>query len=846
MDDKNSIKEILERASSGGNPPSDDAVEFEYAERTSVIFETEDSAVEKEEATAPETFEFAEDAVSDDAVSGETKGEDNDGAEFVLPDIFDIEEKSRELDSGESGIWTTYVPRFTEVSENYRMRGAATPDAPRVSVQASEGEEENTLSAIDPTSEIASGAENVRVVNVDTEGGGKSEETKTVYKFSDSTAEKPQPKIRTLEDEVREIDELMSVGKKENDEPIAEAVTVGADEKAAGEQPSREINSTISDSAVREANPDKYSYPERAESAAAELPAEAPKRLKSRDFAAPPQRDGFKDRFLDQLLSIKVRLGAAAILTLAILLFENLHLTGVDLLGTLKIPKFTGIPALLDLQLAACVFLLALPEMIVAVSNLVRGKVTSELSVILSLCVLVAYSVTVYALQKTDYALFGFLFAVHAVAAVAASYFKKRTDFSSFKLISGKEKKRALVITPTRELVMENMALDGAVDEYKSQTVHIKRTAFVSDFFKRSGDVAEENLTTVTMMGISLGAALVCGVVSYFLYDGAFSFVTAMALVFLMAMPAFSVLTYKFVYSHAASCAKKDGFAVIGQGALSEYADADVVVFEDVEIFSEDDVKLRNFYGDMTKGMRQMCAIFGAVGGPLEKIFSSALDRKCSPASSVVIESDGISGKVDGKLVYAGTEAYMLRHGASFESESVRTAMSVADSSKIMFAAEDGVIYASFRISYSFSESFTMVLPSLKAEKIVPLIVTRDPNITNELIKTLTMGSDAIRVLKKTDVAPAFDNIERRASAGLVGVGERPNVLNAMLLSKKSAALSSRLALTEIMALAVGAALGAALSLGGMTQAPTVALGMWQLLWCVGVGFLSYREYKQE
>ena len=241
-----------------------------------------------------------------------------------------------------------------------------------------------------------------------------------------------------------------------------------------------------------------------------------------------------------------------------------------------------------------------------------------------------------------------------------------------------------------------------------------------------------------------------------------------------------------------------------------------------------------------------MSAIFTAVGGPLENIFSSALDRKCPPAVDVVIEKDGISGNVDGHVVLAGNEAYMIAKGATFESESVRTAVPVADSSKIMYAAEDGVIYASFRISYSFSESFTMTLPSLKAEKIVPLIVTRDPNITNELVKTLTMGTDSIRVFKRTDLVSDVDNIEQRASAGIVGVGEKPGVLNAMLLCKKSAALSSRLALTELMALGVGAALGIALSLGGMTQAPTVALGMWQLLWCVGVGLLSYREYKQE
>ena len=312
-----------------------------------------------------------------------------------------------------------------------------------------------------------------------------------------------------------------------------------------------------------------------------------------------------------------------------------------------------------------------------------------------------------------------------------------------------------------------------------------------------------------------------------------------------MAMPAFSVLTNKFIYYHAASVAKKESFAVIGQSALSEYADADVVIFDDTEIFGDEDVKLRNFSGDMTKGMRQMSAIFSAVGGPLDKIFSSALDRKCPPATDVVIESDGISGKVDGKCVFAGNEAYMLRHGVKLDKLGT-TLLSVADSTKIMYAAEDGAAYASFRISYSFSESFTMILPSLRKEKIVPLIITRDPNVNNDLIKTLTMGTDSIRVFKRNDPAPCVDVIERNASAGIVGIGDGASALFAMLLCKKASQFSARLASTEIMALAGGAALGVALSLGGMAQAPTAALGVWQLLWCVCVGFLSYREFKQD
>lgn len=830
MNDKDSIKEILERA---GASLDSGAVEFEFAERTSVVFETESSASENDGAKALE-FDFTAEAEVEVEDTAEAVPASDTGAEFVLPDIFDIEERSREIAEA-SGLVTTYVPRFTEVSENYRMRGAQTVVGSFKSENNDKADEGDAVQ-IDPTSELVENTENIRVIDVENEGGADTG-VKTVYKFEDPSKEKPKPRIRTLEDEVREIDELMRT-------------QTAADNTQQAEQPEGQTVSeaapkimVISDSAVREANRESLAKCEPQDSKAPQTAEQTEKKAKNRDFSAPLQRDGFKDRFLDQLLSIKVRLIVAAFITLLLFAFENLSLVGVDLLSVLRIPKYTGIPALLDLQLAVCVFVLAIPEIVNAVSNLARGRLYSEISVILSLVVLAVYSITVYTINAIDYPLFGFLFAVHVDAALVSSLLKKSADFSSFKLVSSKENKKALVITPTGDLPLENLALDGAVDEYKSKTVRSMRCAFVTDFFKRSGGASEKSLTTAVIMGISLGASLICATVAYFIYDGVISFVTAMALVFLMAMPAFSVLTYKFVYYHGASAAKKDGFAVIGQSALADYADADVMIFEDLEIFGEDDVKLRNFSGDMTRGMRQMSSVFSAVGGPLDKIFASALDRQSPPATEVIIEADGISGYVDGKLVYAGTEAYMLRHEASFLGIDRRT-QAAADSSKIMYAAEDGDVYASFRISYSFSESFTMILPSLKQEKIVPLIVTRDPNVTNDLIKTLTMGQDTIRILKKTDIPPKNEPVERSASAGIIGVGDRGGALHALLLCKKSAALSSRLALTELMALAVGAALGVALSLGGMAQAPTAALGLWQMLWCVGVGLLCCREYK--
>ena len=97
-------------------------------------------ADEFETVREPEFFEFGSEFVPTEANVPSVKPErtvENNGVktmryyveaknfqerEFVIPDAFDAAERSTEPEMKvNSNIYTTYVPRFTEVSENYRM-----------------------------------------------------------------------------------------------------------------------------------------------------------------------------------------------------------------------------------------------------------------------------------------------------------------------------------------------------------------------------------------------------------------------------------------------------------------------------------------------------------------------------------------------------------------------------------------------------------------------------------------------------------------------------------------------------------------------------------------------------
>ena len=126
-----------------------------------------------------------------------------------------------------------------------------------------------------------------------------------------------------------------------------------------------------------------------------------------------------------------------------------------------------------------------------------------------------------------------------------------------------------------------------------------------------------------------------------------------------------------------------------------------------------------------------------------------------------------------------------------------------------------------------------MLLPSLKAEGIVPLIYTSDPNISNELLRRLTAGSDCIRTMKRLLPGSTDEKIHNRVSSGIVTIGDRINMINLLLLSRKYDGFIKKIRVSELFAMGLGAVLGSVLTLIPGVDFPIAILGLWQIFWCM-------------
>lgn len=840
MQDNNStptdpIKQILDELSSSEENNSTFEAEFVFGD-----------------ASGAEAFDFDDSDTVDDAPSTENLSSDesskseDEPVELPAPEKVNTENKKEATESSSNAprIFTTYVPRFTDVSETYRMA-----DKPRVNqAKAADVRVQKDVQeypSVDPTAEIDENdihipATAVNVGNAQEEDLGSA--TK-VFKFLDNEpeeAEMPEPisSEPQIPDEPEAVVEEIS---EEPESPKEYSIPDPVDENKA-------IVPTASATlAVRK----------KVEDAPAGIgdPILGKPMHKGQEYASYAQRDVFKDRFLDTIMSVRVRFFAAAFVALVLVFVESVFVFGVDIPLIMNLADIPGAMALLDIQFAFSLYLLAVPETLRAIKYLIKGRLVPEIFVTLSFIVMSVYTAVMTVHSPRQYPLFGLLLSISVLSAIAATHFRINAEFAAFKKVSKNGQKLVIDRKLTRTLEHENAALDGCIEEHKSKIARIFRTVFVTDFFKRESKCSENSKSTLFITFASLGAAAVGAGIKYFIpsgdLNGPSSAASAFALIFMLACPAMSILLHKVPYFHASREAELENSAFIGESSFYDYSEIDVVTFDDVEVFGQEDVTLQRImlYGrsdNLTKALRQMSALFMNIGGPLDVLFSDALDRKCSAAQSVFVEKNGIGGDVDGHDVLAGSLEYMIEKGVRIPEEENASRDPLSASTKVMYAAEDGEVYAKFYIRYSFSEEFSMLLPVLEDYGITPLVYTRDPNVTDELIKILTAGNDKIRVLKQYNADSADSALYRKISAGAVTLGDKNNAINMILLAKRYAALQSRFAITELLSMGVGAALALLLTIGGMAMVPSFALAAWHIIWCGAIHFISRKSFRRK
>ena len=881
---KNLIEKIKsESSTSNVSQNADGALEFQFdapIAKTGLVFE------ESEDAEAPDEEDISFDIpdctgnafnvlteAPEEITESATKEEESESAfrdvndeEFIIPDVFEIAEASERnanpSDDYVSTIWKAYVPRFTEVTNDPYHFSEKKNDVNSVEDNSVDLDTDGAVASFgkasqikvsvrstgvdrtdinDPTAEIETVVPEAVVVNIN---GKKtvSGDTINVFKFSDKKNE--EEVVDNISDEELERREISGLTGHKWEEKIPEEEASASEETPVLEESFDEKEKTVSYFSDYEDRP----LPEMVKIGPKIVPEKLPEGYEkdSRSQASDTSeynsfstRDSFKDKFLDSIMAVKIRFIVAILLGIATIVFDIFEKRICAYFGFGM--NFSA-PAVIDACFIASIFLITLPETCRAFKNLIFGVVTPELlSAIVGISIF-AYACAMASIAPIAYPLFASVYVITAVNSIFATLCLHSANFSAFKVISEKGNKSVLDKSLTRNLELENMALDGVIDESKSRCARVFTTPFVSGFFRNSSKNSEKTKNNLLILALGFGVALVMGAVMFFV-KGPVSALSSFALVVSLSVPAFSILCHKLSYYDAQREVALDNSAIVGERALLDYSAVDVVTFEDTEVFGPDDVTLKSASdrrSDYIDTMRKMSSLFAALGGPLQRVFENALNKKYSPAENVVIEDDGAEGYVEGERVMAGTAEYMKRHEIRIPSSGDIK----VGSTRVIYAASDGEFFATFTVHYSFSEEFALLLSAMRERGVVPLVYTRDFNINNDFMRMLTGGSDIIRVMKK--YTPVEEpKVYSKINSAMVTTGEKTAAINLILSAKRYAHFQSLAAVMELSAAAVGAALAVVITLCNMTASlPTAILSVWQLGWSVALAIASRRTFN--
>ena len=337
--------------------------------------------------------------------------------EFSIPDVFDVANQTNNYSDSyvetPAAIRPTYLPRFTEVSDTYRMQDDPRP-RPKTDTNTVKVEKKGDVSSeLDPTNEHLEEkpVEKVKVTSTPLRNPEPKDETLTVLKFSTPIDTETQDATEIIHEPVAE--EI--VEPEVIEQPVEEAVEEPVQEEIS-EEPK---NTTIPDPditfhVVDFASDEKYYVTE--EPLGASDSDKKDKNASNSEFNAPIQRDSIKDRFLDSLMSIKVRLVGALILFLVMVMVDSLNYFGVNVFASVGLGNVAVARAVVDMQFSICIFLFTIPELIGSFKLLLKGKFTPELINVCSLLVIIINDLAIAANRAEIYLTFGVLYGLQCLA----------------------------------------------------------------------------------------------------------------------------------------------------------------------------------------------------------------------------------------------------------------------------------------------------------------------------------------------------------------------------------------------------------------------------------------------
>lgn len=576
-----------------------------------------------------------------------------------------------------------------------------------------------------------------------------------------------------------------------------------------------------------------------------------------KEFSESTQIDSIKSKYEYDKRSIIIKMAIFASVAVVLLLLGIIFRARTDMNSLIMFPAIELIVMLLGCAVIH-------KELWNTVIGIVRFRPTVFSLPMFSLAVLVAYDVylmVMYAVSPSEInitttPLFGLEVALLFLLALVAQLLRCICEQKTFDLISSADELYAgeILLQKNKNYTSysdNGLHLHEVRKQVKGNAVIVRKTRYISEYFKRCSESQYNLPYTVLSLIFSLAAAVALACVLIFTEHGITDVVVSTVFTVFMCLSASAILVVPIIVFSSSRTLWKKGCSFVGTGAVDEYENTNSVVFPDTTAFElSGDVEVIPLDGvDINNAVRTSNRLFNSLGGTLHKaIGENEFDRDNSVGTAdidiAVIDENGIELYMDNEThIIFGNRKFILSYRKRLEfSANDFLSEERAVGREVIYLAINGKLSLAYTLSARVRSGFSDIVRELAKYRIRTFASTYEPHI-----KAVSSKDCKIGVYKPYDHESPERLIPR--FGGAVCSGDGRNIAYALIAAKQikcNAKISSKIALWLIL---VGFVLSLATTLVGyLVPAALPMLGYRALMavavQIVGVGITAINAIR--
>jgi cation transport ATPase len=572
------------------------------------------------------------------------------------------------------------------------------------------------------------------------------------------------------------------------------------------------------------------------------------------EFVDKTQIPAIRKEFREKKISLWIRFAICSVITLLLLIFENIEFFTKLFTGTSQ--QFSGFmdPAvypvvyiMISLQLMLLACYCAVGEIIQGVKSIFRGSPTPySMTALLTLGGIIYSAVlAMVTVSPNEPVMFNFVTAVSAMLTLIAAMYNNKRETMNFAVVANRRTKHIVRRLPDEESEGEAKAFaerDDACDVMK-----IEKTDFIDGFFGRlyrPDSTAGVFMTFV--MSASVAIAVLLGIFVNFRGGDSATICRVVYSAVLMLLPLSAYITFSYPMYRANVAAKEYDSAIIGDSSLEEYSNASIISFDDKNVFPSYSVKVQNMriYNNarIDRVLYYAASVFAYAGGPLQDVFEVAT-KDMGVSKNVEIfdtEAGFLATQVDGVNIIFGSSENLQSRGLEIPEGALTDDVDLSDELSIMYMFREDKLVAKMYIKYVMDSDIDLILKQFSGSGLYVCVRTFDPNIDESMIaKKAGMKKMPLKILRYAN-ADEVGKYEKKVDSGLVTCGSPKSLLQVITYCGKVLHTKKTDIALGVLSLMISTALLVLLLLSNsLTILTSLLIVVYQIFWIITIAIAS-------